>query len=76
MSCCCIGTGKCFYFYIYILGSIIFNTLKDISLEYSEVVKKKFLLQSIYKYFAIFIVGYAIFRKIKRNLNKRKINII
>lgn len=77
MSKCCLGLGKCSSFYIYILGSIIFNILKDLSLDFTQILKKREIIQSIYKYFGFFIFGIIflkIFRKKYSKYNKENKN--
>ena len=70
MSKCFIGLGKCSNFYIYILGSIIFNILKDLSLLFTHILRSRGIIQSIYKYFGFIIFG-AIFLKIfRKNYSK------
>ena len=66
----CIKLGKFSYFYIYILGCISFNTLKKLSLEYSEILKNKYLFQNIFKYIGFIIFAYLLFVKFKKNLNQ------
>ena len=66
----CIKLGKFSYFYIYILGCISFNTLKKLSLEYSEILKNKYLFQNIFKYIGFIIFAYLLFVKFKKNLKK------
>ena len=70
MSKCCIGLGKCSNLYIYILGSIIFNILKDLSLLLTPILKDKEIIQSIYKYFGFFILGIIFLKIFRKNYSK------
>ena len=62
-----LGFGKCSKFYIYIIASTLSNTLKDISLENTYVLKNKQLLQNIYKYLGYIIFGIIFFIFFKKN---------
>ena len=76
---CLIGLGRCSRFYIYILGSIIFYTLKDIVLTYSIFLKDEHIVQGLIRYIGFICLGslfLCIFKRILRSLNKNtNINI-
>ena len=70
---CLIGLGRCSRFYIYILGSMIFYSLKDIVLKYSIFLKDEHIVQGLIRYIGFICLGSLflyIFKRILRNLNK------
>ena len=55
-ECCCIGFGKCSYFYFYLFGAILTNAIKREILKMDSFILKQFLLlQSLYRYFSYII---------------------
>ena len=71
---CLIGCGKCSHFYIYILGSSIFNSLKDIVLKYSQTLEDKHIIQGLSRYIMFMAAGAGFlyyFKKILNSLNKK-----
>lgn len=71
MSNCCIGFGNLSYFYIYILGSFLFNCLKDLLLSSTIILKDIKIAQNLYKYFGFFTIGFLLYIKFKKNTKKQ-----
>ena len=57
-ECCCIGFGKCSYFYFYLFGAILTYAIKNEILKSDKFILNHFLLlQSIYQYFIYILFG-------------------
>ena len=55
---CCIGIGKCSYFYIYLLGAFVFNYIKKKIIYLDKlIINRHNLLRQVYKYFGYIIFG-------------------
>ena len=71
---CCLGIGKFSHFYLYVIGAILFNSLKDLILDNSYLLEDKRVLQNLYNYFGFIVFGtifLVVFKKNQKN-NKRK----
>ena len=74
-ECCCIGFGKCSYFYFYLFGAILTNAVKRELLKVDSFVLTQFLLlQSIYRYISYILFGLIFNWILNRYLNKKKNN--
>ena len=74
-ECCCIGFGKCSYFYFYLFGAILTNAIKRELLKMDSFILKQFLLlQSIYRYFSYILFGLLFNWILNRYLHKKKNN--
>jgi len=74
-ECCCIGFGKCSYFYFYLFGAILTNAIKRELLKMDSFILKEFLLlQSIYRYFSYILFGLLFNWILNRYLHKKKNN--
>ena len=72
-ECCCIGFGKCSYFYFYLFGAILTNAIKREILKVDSFILKQFLLlQSIYRYLNYILFGLIFNWILIRYLNKKK----
>ena len=72
-ECCCIGFGKCSYFYFYLFGAILTNAIKRELLNIDSFILKQFLqLQSIYRYFSYILFGLLFNWILVRYLHKKK----
>ena len=74
-ECCCIGFGKCSYFYFYLFGAILTNAIKRVLLNMDSFILKQFLLlQSLYRYLSYILFGLIFNWILIRYLNKKKSN--
>ncbi len=74
-ECCCIGFGKCSYFYFYLFGAILTNTIKKEFYKIDSFILNRFLLlQSIYRYFSYILFGLIFNWILISYLNKKKSN--
>ena len=74
-ECCCIGFGKCSYFYFYLFGAILTNIIKKEFYKIDSFILNQFLLlQSIYRYFSYILFGLLFNWILIRYLNKKKNN--
>ena len=68
----CIGFGKFRKIHLYILSFIIFSSLKNFVLYYSNILNNIYLMQSISRYFSFLFFGIIFYIKFKKNLNNSK----
>ena len=68
----CIGCGKISYLYKYILGCLLFNILKKISLNFCTTLNDQKLMQSIYNNVGFILFGIIFFFKYKQFIKKDK----
>jgi len=72
---CCIGFGKCSYFYFYLLGAMLTNSInKEFHKIDSFILNKYILLQSITRYFSYILFGlffYILFRYLYKKKNNK-----
>ena len=85
MKECCIGIGNCSYFYYFILGSILFNSISYISLYFNESLRICEIMKNLYKYFGFIFFGVLFYfiseinskskteKKAKRDSHKSKL---
>ena len=73
MAKCFIGIGKVSQFYKYILGCVFFNVAQFLVINYcNSVLKKRHLIQSIYKHFGFILFGFIFFFVFKHCILSKK----
>ena len=72
---CCIGIGKCSYFYIYLLGAFSFNLIKKKILTINKmIINHHNLIRQVYKYIGFIIFGLLCNFILNKFLNKNDNN--
>lgn len=72
---CCIGIGKCSYFYIYLLGAFSCNLIKRKIFTIDKlIINHHNLIRQVYKYFGYIILGLLFNFILNKFLNKKQNN--